>query len=211
MGSGMLPAGAYVTLEHEFILILRKGGKREFTTKADRRRRQESALFWEERNAWFSDVWMDLKGTDQDLSSARGRKRSGAFPFEVAYRLVNMYSVKGDTVLDPFAGTGTTMRAAAASNRNSIGVEIDPDLARVTRSGMDAKLVERCNERIEGRLARHRAFVEERKRAKGAAAVKYRNAHYGFEVVTKQEMRLSFDGLACIEQRGNDAFVVRYA
>jgi len=211
MGSGMLPAGAYVTLEHEFILILRKGGKREFRVEADKRRRRESALFWEERNAWFSDVWMDLKGTDQGLSSARGRKRSGAFPFEVAYRLVNMYSVKGDTVLDPFAGTGTTARAAAASNRNSICVEIDAQLARAVRSGMDAELVERCNERIEKRLERHRAFVKERKQAKGADALKHRNAHYGFVVVTRQETRLSFDRLESIEQRGDDEFVARYA
>ncbi len=66
MGSGMLPAGAYVTLEHEYILIVRKGGKRRFTADEQQRRR-ESAIFWEERNIFFSDVWTDIRGTGQSL------------------------------------------------------------------------------------------------------------------------------------------------
>lgn len=211
MGSGMLPAGAYVTLEHEFILILRKGAKREFKTVVEKRRRAESALFWEERNAWFSDVWMDLKGTDQGVSARDARKRSGAFPFEVAYRLVNMYSVKGDTVLDPFAGTGTTMHAAIASNRNSIGVEIDGRLAQGISAAIGPALVGRCNGRVDERLERHRAFVQERKRVKGDSAFKHRNEQYGFEVVSGQEARLVFDCLESVEQRGDSTFVARYA
>ena len=55
MGSGMLPAGAYVTLEYEYVLILRKGPKREFSRDEDKKRRLESVIFWEERNIWFSD------------------------------------------------------------------------------------------------------------------------------------------------------------
>ncbi len=49
MGSGTLPVGAYVTLEHEFILIFRKNAKRKFATNADKAKRKESAFFWEER------------------------------------------------------------------------------------------------------------------------------------------------------------------
>ena len=56
MGSGMFPAGAYVTYEHEYILIFRKGGKRTFSS-AQRKNRQKIAYFWEERNLWFSDLW----------------------------------------------------------------------------------------------------------------------------------------------------------
>jgi DNA modification methylase len=63
MGSGMLPVGAYVTYEHEYILILRKGTRREFTTPEAKRLRRESAFFWEERNLWFSDIWHDIRGT----------------------------------------------------------------------------------------------------------------------------------------------------
>ena len=125
MGSGMLPAGAYVTLEHEYILIVRKGGKREFKSKAEKQNRRQSAIFWEERNTFFSDIWFDIKGSRQGLADKASRSRSAAFPFELASRLINMYSVKADVVLDPFLGTGTTMAAAMASARNSIGYEID--------------------------------------------------------------------------------------
>jgi len=56
------------------------------------------------------------------------RQRSAAFPFDLSYRLINMFSIQQDTVLDPFWGTGTTTLAAIASSRNSIGVEIDEKL-----------------------------------------------------------------------------------
>ena len=130
MGSGMLPAGAYITLEHEFVLVFRKGGKRCFDSPSEKMARQESAYFWEERNKWFSDIW-DFKGTTQKLNNDKVRKRSGAFPLELAYRMINMYSVRGDTVLDPFLGTGTTILAAMAACRNSIGVELDKEFKDV--------------------------------------------------------------------------------
>lgn len=63
MGSGMLPAGAYVTLEHEYILIIRKGGKREFKNDPEKTNRRQSAIFWEERNIFFSDIRFDIKGS----------------------------------------------------------------------------------------------------------------------------------------------------
>ena len=53
MGSGMLPPNAYVTLEHEYILMFRWGAKREFSQEEQKRSRRESAYFWEERNGWF--------------------------------------------------------------------------------------------------------------------------------------------------------------
>src|SRR5690606_1592163 len=116
MGSGMLPAGAYVTLEHEWILVFRKAGKRTFRSEAEKKLRRESAFFWEERNTWFSDLW-DLKGVKQKITNSGSRDRSAAYPFELPYRLINMYSVKGDIVLDPFLGTGTTALAAMATER----------------------------------------------------------------------------------------------
>ena len=79
MGSGMLPAGAYVTLEHEYILVLRKGGRREFRTPAERLARRRSALFWEERNSWFSDGW-DLAGARQELNHGGAPARRAAPP-----------------------------------------------------------------------------------------------------------------------------------
>ena len=125
MGSGMLPPSAYVTLEHEYILIFRKGSKREFQKTPEKQNRRASAFFWEERNAWFSDVWMDLKGASQNLGDRAARLRSAAFPFDVPYRLINMFSVKGDMVVDPFLGLGTTMWAAMTAGRSCIGYEIE--------------------------------------------------------------------------------------
>ena len=81
MGSGMYPAGAYVTYEHEYILVFRKGGKRVFSGAA-RKLRQKSAYFWEERNVWFSDLW-EIKGANQVIAaSGTTRDRNASYPFE---------------------------------------------------------------------------------------------------------------------------------
>jgi hypothetical protein len=192
MGSGMLPAGAYVTLEHEHILILRKGNKRKFTEKDDKLRRQKSAFFWEERNVWFSDVWEDLKGTKQNNIDRKIRERSGAYPFELAYRLINMFSLKEDTVLDPFLGTGTTIVASMATARNSIGFEIDPNFRKFLLHRFE-DVVDFSNRLIESRIANHLRFVQERTSAKGRLG--YVSKNYGFPVMTSQEIEIAFDEL----------------
>lgn len=207
MGSGMLPAGAYVTLEHEFILVLRKGGKREFETEAEKRNRRESAIFWEERNVWFSDVWTDVKGKTQVIRDRNARDRSAAFPFEVAYRLVNMFSVKGDTVLDPFLGIGTTAAAAMASERNSIGFEIDESLKHTIHSVADG-IVGFANDYIHRRLDRHVEFVKKRIAKKGR--LEKRNEAYGFPCVSEQETSILLRDLSSIKGVGDSGFVVGY-
>jgi DNA modification methylase len=208
MGSGMLPAGAYVTLEHEYILIVRKGPKRAFATAADRQRRRESAIFWEERNQWYSDVWLDLRGTPQGLGDGPARKRSAAFPFEVAHRLINMYSVKGDVVLDPFLGTGTTMAAAMATGRSSVGFEIDPGLGPAVDAAADA-LPAAARGVIRQRLDRHLGFINQRRQAGGE--LRYRNVHYGFAVVTAQERDLLIPEPVSVATAGPGRFEVAYA
>lgn len=184
MGSGMLPPGAYVTLEHEFILIFRKGGKRTFPGKIEKQARRESAYFWEERNRWFSDVWMDLLGAPQTVNMNRSRARSGAFPLELPFRLINMFSVIGDTILDPFLGTGTTVLAAMCCGRDSLGFEIDPAFQHTILEKM-ATVPETANAVIRQRLIAHREFVQERIEAN--APPKHHNHHYDVPVVTRQE------------------------
>lgn len=208
MGSGMLPAGAYVTLEHEYILIVRKGPKREFKTEGEKENRRESALFWEERNVWYSDVWTDIKGTEQRLSNTMSRPRSAAFPFNVAYRLINMYAVKGDVVLDPFLGTGTTIAAAMTSGRNSIGVEIDESFQQVI-SPMASHIVDFSNDYLHDRLIRHVAFVENR--IQNSGPLKYTNKHYGFPVVTSQEQSLLLNSLKAVQGHGTNIFEIVYS
>ena len=208
MGSGMLPAGAYVTLEHEYILIVRKGPKREFKTEKEKENRRESALFWEERNIWFSDVWTDIKGKCQKISNNVSRLRSAAFPYELAYRLINMYSVKSDAVLDPFLGTGTTTAAAMTSGRNSIGVEIDKSFKQAVTPTV-CHIVNFSNDYVHNRLFKHFEFVKSRMENTGA--LKYTNRHYGFPVVTSQEQFILFNNLEEVQACGDNIFEIRYA
>ncbi|MBD3314498.1 MAG: site-specific DNA-methyltransferase [Chitinivibrionales bacterium] len=187
MGSGMLPAGAYVTLEHEYILVLRKGSKRVFRTVEERNRRRMSAVFWEERNKWYSDVWT-IPATRQVLLDTGMVRRSAAFPLELAYRLVCMYSVVGDTVLDPFLGTGTTSLACAAAGRHSLGVECDREFAEFALKRI-AEVASPAQERARRRLEEHEAFLTEY-RLKGKVPG-YWNRPHGTKVVTGQETDLT--------------------
>lgn len=208
MGSGMLPAGAYVTLEHEYILIFRKGSKREFKREHDKKRRRESAIFWEERNSWYSDVWFDIKGVLQIINDKDARLRSAAYPFELAHRLVNMYSVKGDVVLDPFLGIGTTMAASMASGRNCIGYEIDDTLKDCIYSSFD-RIVGYSNEYIIKRIEKHLSFLKARGEKK--EPIKYQNKYYNFPVVASQEKEILFNELESYRQNGLSSFEIGYS
>ena len=186
MGSGMLPPNAYVTLEHEYILVFRNGTEsRSFEPRSDRRYR--SAYFWEERNRWFSDVWTDITGALQALDESNLRERSGAYPFEIPYRLINMYSVYGDTVLDPFWGTGTTSLAAMVAGRNSVGYEIDDEFARAFGQRV-AEIPDHSRAVVERRLADHTAFVADR--LSEGKEFEYRADNYEFPVTTRQEQSI---------------------
>lgn len=105
---------AIIKNDIEFILMQRKpGGYRQPTE----RQRELSKISKEEYNEWFQQFW--------NIPGASTKEHPAPFPLELANRLVRMFSFHGDTVVDPFCGTGTTMLAAIKSHRNSIGVEID--------------------------------------------------------------------------------------
>lgn len=142
LGSGFLPTNAYVTLDCEFILLARKGGPRVFRPKDPRRYR--SAFTKKERDKWFSQIWSDIPGADQKGSTSESR--TGAFPVEIPRRLIRMFSVEGDTVLDPFMGTGTTMHASLRLNRRFVGYEIDEMIISplsLKESGCDLEIMRR--------------------------------------------------------------------
>ncbi|MFC6903638.1 site-specific DNA-methyltransferase [Halalkalicoccus tibetensis] len=196
MGSGMVPTNAYPTLEHEHVLIFRKGGPRSFEPRSEAR--YESAYFWEERNRWFSDLWTQIQGVDQRLDS-EVRERSGAFPFELPYRLINMFSVYGDTVCDPFWGTGTTTLAAMVAGRDSVGYELNGDL--IERFPERLGDLPRFSREVLGtRLADHEAFVER----VGADELGYEATHYDFPVRTKQERDIRLYAVEGVEREGSD-------
>ena len=208
MGSGMLPAGAYVTLEHEYILILRKGSKRNFNRIEEKTNRRESALFWEERNLWFSDIWFDIKGSLQTLNRSATRKRSAAYPFELVYRLINMYSVKGDVVLDPFLGTGTTMAAAMSAGRHSMGYEIDKAL-KPDIDDIQTAIIGSSQRVIRRRLLSHADFI--RQRLDDGLGLKHANKYYGFPVMTAQEKALLLNDPIRIDRLKENIFEIEYA
>lgn len=199
MGSGMYPAGAYVTYEHEYILVFRKGSKRVFRREG-RDLRQKSAFFWEERNVWFSDLW-EIKGTSQVITAAKtSRERNASFPFQIPYRLINMYSVENDTVLDPFAGLGTTNFACMAAKRNSIGMEIDSELANLALESICVS-PEVLNGIIDSRIKDHLDFIESLPLDKRDRC--YKNIPHGFQVKTRQETAIKIDRIFSVTRDGN--------
>ena len=123
LGSGFLPPNAYVTMDCEFILIFRKGKLRHFPPKYPDR--YASALSKKQRDEWFTQIWniTGIRQTEDELE-----RRTAAYPEEIADRLIKMFSIKGDTVLDPFLGSGTTVKVAIEIERNSIGYEVDTNL-----------------------------------------------------------------------------------
>ena len=133
LGSGFLPPNAYVTLDCEFILLFRKGNLRRFEPKD--KQRYDSAFTKAQRDEWFSQIWT-LKGARQTAGELE--RRTAAYPEEIAGRLIKMFSLKGETVLDPFLGSGTTTKAALANDRNSIGYEVDAKLLQTIRKKIGA-------------------------------------------------------------------------
>jgi len=110
--------GAIIKNDHEHILMLRKPGGYRTTPMLQK---ALSMLQRDEMDAWMRPVWSDIRGA----SLREGHP--APFPVELAERLVRMFSFAGDTVLDPFAGSGSTAIAAIRAGRNSISVEIEPE------------------------------------------------------------------------------------
>lgn len=208
MGSGMLPGGAYVTLEHEWILVFRKNGKREFKNDSDKLLRQQSAYFWEERNLWFSDLW-DLKGTKQKIKSVVNRERSAAYPLEIPLRLINMYSVYGDTILDPFLGTGTTTQAAICTGRNSVGYEIDESFKSLIFDNVFHPNMNALNKIVSDRIETHINFISERKLDPKKTEIKHFNNFLNVEVMTAQEKNIILNYIDSISLKNED-IIVKY-
>lgn len=107
---------AVIKNDIEFILMQRKPGGYRSPAPATR---LLSVIGDEHHKQWFQSIWSGLTG-------ASTKQHPAPFPLELAERLIRMFSFVGDTVLDPFMGTGTTTIAAARWGRNSIGVEVDP-------------------------------------------------------------------------------------
>jgi len=119
---------AIIKNDMEFILMQRKPGGYRKPTIAQR---DGSRIEKESFDRWFQQIW--------NLTGASTKNHPAPYPLELATRLVRMFSFTGDTVLDPFCGSGTTMVAALRSGRNSIGIEIDPEYCRMAAKYLKAE------------------------------------------------------------------------
>jgi modification methylase len=122
MGSFPYPRNGILKLDYEFILILKKPGAAPTVSKEIK---EQSRLTTEEWNQFFTGHW-NIPGQKQDNHLAM-------FPEEIPRRLIRMFTFVGDTVLDPFLGSGTTCLAARNLGRHSVGYEINPDYREIIR------------------------------------------------------------------------------
>ncbi|MDP3493000.1 MAG: site-specific DNA-methyltransferase [Hyphomonadaceae bacterium] len=120
--------GAVVKNDVEYILFLRKGGEyRRVSPMA----KALSMLTKQEMQAWWRSIWTDVRGA----STKSGHP--APYPVVIADRLIRMFSFAGDTVLDPFAGTGSTAVAAIQAGRNSISCEIEPKYLAMAKAAIE--------------------------------------------------------------------------
>jgi len=130
MGSYPYPRSGMITIDYEFILLFKKLGKAPIPSKEQK---EKSKLTHEEWVKYFYGHW-DFPGEKQNGHLAM-------FPEELPRRLIKMYSFIGDTVLDPFLGSGTTTKVAVSLERNSVGYEVNPAFLEIIKKklGIDAK------------------------------------------------------------------------
>jgi site-specific DNA-methyltransferase (adenine-specific) len=128
MGSFPYPRNGILKLDYEFILIFKKYGD---PPKVDKETKEKSKITKEEWNQYFSGHW-NFPGEKQD-------KHLAMFPEELPKRLIKMFSFIGDTVLDPFLGSGTTSLAAKNLERNSIGYEINEKFLPIIKEKLGYK------------------------------------------------------------------------
>lgn len=128
MGSFPYPRNGILKLDYEFILIFKKYGN---SPRVSKEVKEQSRLLREEWNQYFTGHW-NFPGEKQD-------KHLAMFPEELPKRLIMMFSFVGDTVLDPFLGSGTTSLAAKNLRRNSIGYEINEDFLPIIKEKLGLK------------------------------------------------------------------------
>ena len=122
MGSYPYPPNGLIEIDYEFILIFKKPGRAPSVSKEIKER---SKLTKEEWKEYFSGHW--------NFNGARQTEHEAMFPEELPKRLIKMFSFVGDTILDPFLGSGTTAKVANELERNAVGYEINPEFLQTIK------------------------------------------------------------------------------
>ncbi|MBN8587678.1 MAG: thermonuclease family protein [Rhodothermia bacterium] len=128
MGSYPYPRNGILKLDYEFILVFKKLGD---SPKPTKEQKELSKMTAEEWNTFFAGHW--------NFAGARQSGHIAMFPEELPRRLIKMFSFVGETVLDPFAGSGTTALAAKNTDRNSVGFEINPEFIPIIKEKLNVR------------------------------------------------------------------------
>ena len=127
-GSYPYPGGILLNNMHEFILEFDKPSRRGFSKYSHLTKEQK------EKSKLDKDFWLSIKNSDvwkmKPQNSGDNRSHVAPFPYELPYRLIKAFTYIGETVLDPFLGSGTTLKAAVDLKRDGVGYEIMPEIAR---------------------------------------------------------------------------------
>jgi site-specific DNA-methyltransferase (adenine-specific) len=126
MGSYPYPRNGILKLDYEFILVFKKLGD---SPKPTKEQKELSKMTAEEWNTFFAGHW--------NFAGARQNEHIATFPEELPRRLIKMFSFVGETVLDPFAGSGTTALAAKNTYRNSVAYEINPEFIPIIKAKLE--------------------------------------------------------------------------
>lgn len=129
-GTYPYPGGILINNMHEFILEFNKPNKKGFNKYGHLTKEQK------ELSKLDREFWLSVKNTDVWLmkpqNSGDNRSHVAPFPYELPYRIIKAFTFIGETILDPFLGSGTALKAAADLKRNGVGYEIVPEIAEVT-------------------------------------------------------------------------------
>ncbi len=138
MGSYPYPRNGIIEIDYEFILIFKRPGKPPVVSKEVKEKSKLSKEKWKE---YFSGHWY--------FNGARQENHIAMFPVELPKRIIEMFSFVGETVLDPFLGSGTTSLAAMITERNSIGYEINEQFTPIIKKKLQENNIPLFNNKIE--------------------------------------------------------------
>lgn len=155
LGSYPYPGSLFNNNYFEYIWVLRKPGARKTTAAI----REKSRVTLDEWRQWCTQWWR------VESQSEKFKSHPAIFPVEIPYRLMRMYSLDGDTVLDPYMGTGATMIAAARCGRSSIGFEIDEQCERLIEERIRFELLPLFEEPPSYEIKRLHRARQKRRRA----------------------------------------------